>query len=109
MTKEIIPVSIDSISPTSGAPGTPVLITGRGFISGNNIHGIFFNDVAADGWVLNDDGSLTVPAPVGHPAFANSEPLSGTVALTVKTEGGPDNFGGDVQVSNAAPFTYLGK
>lgn len=113
---EVITPVVTSISPTSGPAGTKITIKGSGFVDGNNIWGVFFNDVpthdwaAPDksqpdivGWAIVDDGTIECLAPIGH---EEGTALSGTVAVTVRTEGGIDNFGKGPVTSGPVPFEY---
>ncbi len=111
----VIKPVISKISPTSGPAGSKVTITGKGFVDGNNIHGVFFNDVPthnwADpdggpsfvGWKVLNDTTIEALVPEGH---EGQPPLTGTVQITVRTEGGIENFGKGVETSNPASFTY---
>ncbi len=69
------------------------------------MHGVFFNDVPARKWTVDGDSSLIgVEVPDKH-EHGEGAALTGSVSVTVRTEGGIGNFGGDPQTSNAASFT----
>jgi hypothetical protein len=103
--KAIITPVITSISPTTGKAGDKLIINGSGFVDGNNVHGVFFDDVPASGWAVAEDGKITDVVVTTKFDHGDRAPISGSVKVTVRTEGGIDNFGGDPQTSNAVSFS----
>lgn len=97
----IITPVMAALSAASGIAGATIEITGSGFVDGNNIHGVFFGDVPAPDWHVEDDGHIS-----GVIVPEVSPPGPGTVDVTVKTEGGIENFGGEPQVSNILAYEY---
>ncbi|MBG8554194.1 RCC1 domain-containing protein [Hymenobacter guriensis] len=55
--------TLSSFTPTSGAAGTSVVITGTEF---TNATAVRFNGVLAPGFVVNSDTQITVPVPAGN-------------------------------------------
>lgn len=68
--------TVTGLNPTSGPPGTSVIVTGTGF-SGPNL-AVKFGTAAAQNPKADGDTKLTVSSPAG----------SGTVDVTVKTDAG---------------------
>ncbi|PLP99496.1 autotransporter domain-containing protein [Cupriavidus pauculus] len=82
------PPTVTSISPTSGAVGTSVTITGTNFIG---VSGVRFGATSAS-YVFNGSTSITATAPAGS---------AGTVDVTVTTGSGTST------TSAADQFTYV--
>ena len=80
---------VTAVSPTQGAIGTPVTITGTGFTAPVVVH---FGIWAASGVIVNSPTSVTVPAPTS---------AAGTVDVTVTTGNGTS------ATSTADQFTYV--
>jgi hypothetical protein len=82
--------TVNAITPSSGttAGGTVVTILGAGFTGAT---GVSFGSVAASGFTVNSDSSITATAPME---------ASGTVDITVTT------FAGTSSTSSADQFTY---
>jgi uncharacterized repeat protein (TIGR02543 family) len=78
--------AVTGISPASGpvSGGTPVTITGSGFIGAT---GVSFGGTAAAGFTVSSDSSITATSPAG----------SGTVDVTVTTPGGSSATGSSDQ------------
>ncbi len=87
----VAPPSVSGVSPSSGSTngGTSVTISGSGFTDATAVD---FGDVAAAGFTVNSDGSITAVAPAGS---------AGTVDVTVVTAGGTS------ATSSADQFTYI--
>jgi hypothetical protein len=87
VTPYAIPLSVTGISPSSGpiAGGTPVTITGTGFVWVNSVQ---FGSAPADAFTIASDTQIAATSPPG----------AGTVGVTVTTAG----------MSAAASFTYTG-
>lgn len=98
--KIITPV-ITGLSPGKGKTGDIIKIVGTGFGDGNNIHGVFFNGIAADDWHCDSD---TMLSGVKVPDVPPEGP--GLAEVTVRTEGGIDNFGGTPQESAPINFEF---
>jgi hypothetical protein len=83
--------TVTQLSPTSGTPagGTPVVITGTGFV---HVYDVQFGGVSAESFTVNSPTSITAFAPPGAP---------GTVDVTVVTV-----TAGTSATSTADQFTY---
>lgn len=84
--------TVTSVSPTSGAPGTRVTITGTGFSTTAGATQVHFGPAAATSVSCSSDTKCAADAPAG----------SGTVGITV-TVGGQTSPG-----TAAGQFTYTG-
>ncbi|HEX8999407.1 MAG TPA: IPT/TIG domain-containing protein, partial [Blastocatellia bacterium] len=78
-------VTVNNLAPTSGAPGSPVTITGTGFIGVNSVR---FTGGAAAQFTINSDTSITAIVPPGaatgpitisRPGCADAQTASFTV------------------------------
>ena len=83
----IDPLSVSGISPASADVNTSVTISGAGFVGGS-ISSITFGGIAASGWTVNSDTSITVTVPGSAPAGAqtvtvNSDHGTGSTTLTI--------------------------
>ena len=81
------PPTVTGVSPSTGAPGTTVVITGSNFL---NASSVTFGGVSAS-FTVNSSGQITATVPPG----------SGTVNIIVTTPPGTS------AVSSADRFTYL--
>ncbi|MBT0768317.1 IPT/TIG domain-containing protein [Kineosporia sp. J2-2] len=83
--------TVGGVSPSTGSSGggTQVTISGSGF---SGATAVFFGSVAATGFTVNSDGSITATAPAG---------TVGTVDVTVVTPGGTS------ATSSSARFQYV--
>ncbi|MDQ2771363.1 MAG: IPT/TIG domain-containing protein [Bacteroidota bacterium] len=91
-----LPPVISSFTPTSGAAGTSVVITGTSF---TGTTGVAFNGTAAPGFVVNSPTQITVPVPAGVVAG----PISVTTTLGTGTSSSV--FGSDVILIGTAAIT----
>ena len=88
----IAPPTVTNVNPTSGpqAGGTPVTVTGTGFVSGSTA--VDFGSTAGTSVSVTNSTTLTVNSPSG----------TGTVDVTVTTAGGTSATGASDK------FTYTG-
>ena len=89
---------ISGFSPTSGAAGTSVVLTGTGFLGTTAVS---FNGTAAPGFVVNSASQITVSVPAG----ANSGPLRVTNAVGTGTSAASFDAGNPVLIIGTAAAT----
>lgn len=92
----IDPLSVSSVSPSSGKSGDSVIISGGGFVGGT-ISSVTFNGIAAS-FIVNSDSSITATVPNG---FTNG-------TLTVNSDHGTGStsfFESAPTISNVSPGT----
>jgi hypothetical protein len=98
---------VSSISPSSGATGTVITITGSGFTGVICPAGVTFGGVSATSCTVNSDTSITATVPAGAPGGVSDVRVTNAIGTSTNTTA--DNFNNTTNTGATITYTLVSR